>query len=35
MEFKDLIIEDIEKVLLVEPDFPIPIKVEIIIIFYK
>lgn len=26
MEFKDLIIEDIEKVLLVEPDFPIPNK---------
>ena len=26
MEFKDLIIEDIEKVILVEPDFPIPNK---------
>lgn len=26
MEFKDLIMEDIEKVLLVEPDFPIPNK---------
>ena len=26
MEFGDLIIEDIEKVLLIEPDFPIPNK---------